>query len=348
MKKISFKDLKRCFIIAEISANHGQDLRKAIKLIHLAKECGADAVKFQCYTPDTITIDVNNKYFRVKHPKWGGQTLYNLYQKAYTPWNWFIILKKTARQLGLHFFSTAFDRSSLDFLEEVGVDFHKVASFELNDLPLIDYVGRTTKPLILSTGMASLEEIQEAVRTARKAGVKDLALLKCVSNYPADPEDMNLRTMEDMKKRFKCCVGLSDHTMGSTVPVAAVALGAMVIEKHFTLSRKIKTPDSFFSLEPQELKELVNNVRVAEKAVGGISYALSSAERASRKFRRSLFVVKDIVAGEKFSVENIRSIRPSNGLPPKHWDDLLGRKAKCNIKRGTPLQWSMVDRLVKG
>ncbi|MBI3601355.1 MAG: pseudaminic acid synthase [Candidatus Omnitrophica bacterium] len=342
MKPISFKQLKECFIIAEISANHGQNFQRAIQLIKLAKECGADAVKFQCYTPDTLTIDVDNKYFQIKHPQWGGQTLYRLYQHAYTPWEWFPRLKKAAHEARIHFFSTAFDRTSVDFLEKIGVDLHKIASFELNDLPLIDYVARTKKPLILSTGMASLEEIREAVAVARKSGAKDLALLRCVSNYPADPKDMNLRTMVDMHKRFKCCVGLSDHTLGVGVAVASVALGAMVIEKHFTLSRKIKTPDSFFSLEPEELKEMVDNVRLAQRALGHVSYACTPAEKASLKFRRSLFVVQDIKKGDVFSLLNIRSIRPGHGLSPKHWDTTIGKKAKCAVKRGTPLTMSMI------
>jgi len=240
----------RCFIVAEVSANHGKSFSRAAALVKKAKECGADAIKFQTYTPDTLTIDVDNKYFRIKHPKWGGQTLYDLYKQAYTPWSWFKKLKALADDLGIVFFSTAFDESSVDFLEKINVPFHKIASFELVDLPLIRYAAATKKPLILSTGMATVSEIKEAVAAARQGGAKQVILLKCVSSYPAKPEDMNLRTIPDMKKMFNCPVGLSDHTMGIAISVSAVPFGVQMIEKHITLSRKIKTPDSFFSIEP--------------------------------------------------------------------------------------------------
>lgn len=341
-ERMIFQGLKECFIIAEISANHGQDFKTAVKLIRLAKQCGADAVKFQCYTPDTLTIDARNKYFQIRHPKWGGQTLYELYERAYTPWDWFPRLKKVADQESIEFFSTAFDRTSLDFLEDLGVRIHKIASFELVDIPLIKHVASTGKPLIMSTGMASVEEIRDAVRTARRAGTDDLALLKCVSSYPASPDDMHLRTIEDLGCRFKCVPGLSDHTLGIGVAVASVALGAKIIEKHFTFSRKIVTPDSFFSLEPLELKELVDNVRLAERAMGRVSYEVTDSEKHSLKFRRSLFVVEDIRKGEVFTENHIRSIRPGHGLAPKHWDAVIGRTAKMSVKRGTPLQWLMV------
>ncbi len=334
----------RALIIAEISANHRHDLNTAIRMIKKAKECGADAVKFQCYTPDTITIDVNNKYFRVKHAKWGGQTLYQLYKKAYTPWDWFKKLKRTADDLGLIFFATAFDKTSVDFLEELKVPFHKIASFELIDLPLIEHAAKTRKPIILSTGMAVLREIKEAVDTAKRSGAKDVTLLKCVSSYPAEPEGMNLNTIPDMKVRFGCHVGLSDHTLGIGASIAAVSLGAEMIEKHFTLSRGIKTPDSFFSIEPDELKELVENVRIAEKALGGIHYGLTSAEKKNEVFRRSLFAVEDIQMGEFFTGKNIRSIRPGYGLPPKFLNKILGSRAKKNIKRGTPMSMELVKR----
>jgi pseudaminic acid synthase len=331
-------NLKSCFIVAEISANHGQNFNRAVALIKKAKECGADAVKFQCYTPDTLTIDCDNKYFRIKHPKWGGQTLYQLYQKAYTPWNWLKKLKKVAEDLGLLFFATSFDKTAVDFLEELDVPMHKIASFELVDLPLIEYIAKTKKPLILSTGMATLEEIREAVDTAKKSGAKDIILLKCVSSYPAKPEEMNLRTIPDMAKRFKLPIGLSDHTLGIATSIAGVYLGAKLIEKHFCLSRKIKTPDSFFSLEPRELRELVENIRSVEKALGKVHYGLTEEEKKSQVFRRSLFVVKDMKRGNIFTKENVKSIRPANGLKPKYLKYILGKRASQDIKKGTPLR----------
>jgi len=342
MDKLNFKNLKNCLIVAEISANHGQSFKRAVALIKKAKEAGADAVKFQCYTPDSLTINCDNEYFRIKHPKWGGQTLYQLYQKAYTPWDWFKKLKKIAEDLGLVFFATAFDKKSVDFLEELDVPIHKIASFELVDLPLIEYIAKTKKPLILSTGMATLKEIKEAVETAKKAGAKDIILLKCVSSYPARPEEMNLRTIPDMAKRFNLPVGLSDHTIGVATSIAAVCLGAKLVEKHFCLSRKIETPDSFFSLEPKEFKLLVENIRIVEKALGKVHYGLTEEEKRSRVFRRSLFIIKDVKKNEKFTEENIKSIRPSFGLPPKYLYEVIGKKAKKNIKKGTPLRWNMI------
>jgi pseudaminic acid synthase len=331
------------FIIAEVSANHGQDFNRAVEMIKKAKECGADAVKFQCYKPDTMTLDYDNKYFQVEHPQWSGQTLYELYKKAYTPWEWFPKLKETAEKEGILFFATTFDKSSTDFLENLKVPIHKIASFELVDLPLIEYTAKTKKPLIISTGMGSMEEIKEAVDMARKVGGKDIILLKCVSSYPAEPEEINLKTLPDMKERFDCKIGLSDHTLGIGISIAAVALGAKAIEKHFTLSRNIKTPDSFFSIELDELKELVKNVRIAEKAMGKVHYGLTKKEKQSKVFRRSLFAVKDIKKGEFFTEENIQSIRPGYGLAPKHRNDILGKKAKENIKKGNPLDWKMVS-----
>jgi len=331
------------FIVAEVSANHNQSFDTAVELISKAKECGADAVKFQAYTPDTLTMNADNACFQLKHSHWGGQTLYELYRKAYTPWEWFKKLKKVADDLGILFFATVFDKTSVDFLEELNVRFHKISSFELVDLPLIEYVARTKKPLILSTGMATISEIEEAVITARKAGAKEIVLLKCVSSYPARPEDMNLKTIPHMKELFSCPVGLSDHSLGIGASVCAVALGADVIEKHFTLSRKIETPDNFFSIEPQELKELVENIRIAEKALGKVHYEPTEDEKKSRIFRRSLFVVKDVKKGQVFSSENVKSIRPSDGLKPGCINMVLGRKAKVNIKGGTPLSWDLVE-----
>lgn len=330
------------FIIAEISANHGQDLNRAIRMIRKAKECGADAVKFQTYTPDTLTIDEDNRLFRVRHPKWGGQTLYSLYRKAYTPWNWFKKLKKAADDAELVFFSTAFDKSAVDFLEEIRVPFHKIASFELVDLPLIEYMSKKKKPVILSTGMATLPEIKEAVGTARSAGAKGIILLKCVSSYPAKPENMNLATIPDMARRFGCNIGLSDHTLGTGIAVAAVSVGAVLVEKHFTLSRKLRTPDSFFSLEPAEFKAMTENIREVEKAFGAVHYGMTKDERMSRCYRKSLFAVADINKGECFTEENVRSIRPGYGLPPKYYKRILGKRAAIHIKRGTPLRKNML------
>lgn len=337
------REKRSVFIVAEISANHGQDFSRAVALIKKAKLCGADAVKFQTYTPDTLTINADNKYFRIKHPKWGGQTLYELYKKAYTPWSWFKKLKKVADDIGITFFSTAFDRTAVDLLEEINVPIHKISSFELVDLSLIEYAAQTQKPLILSTGMADICEIQEAVATARNAGAKDLTLLKCVSSYPAKPEEMNLKTIPHMRELFQCPVGLSDHTLGIGVSVCAVALGATVIEKHFTLSRKVKTPDSFFSIEPQELEHLVENTRIVEKALGKIHYGLTEEQRKSRAFRRSLFVVQDVKKGDVFTEDNLRSIRGASGLSPKYATIMTGRTAGKNIKKGTPLSWDLID-----
>ena len=330
------------FIVAEVSANHGHDFNKAALLIKKAREAGADAIKFQTYTADTITVDSGKKHFIVKHPEWGGQTLYQLYQKAYTPWSWFKRLKGIADSEGIIFFSTAFDKTAVDFLEELDAPVHKIASFELVDIPLIEYMAKTKKPLIMSTGMATGSEINEAVSAARRSGAKDIVLLKCVSDYPAKPEEMNIRTIPDMSRRFKCPVGLSDHTMDIGASVTAVSFGAKVIEKHFTLSRQLKTPDSFFSIEPHELRSLVDNIRIAEQSIGRVHYGLTAKEKKSKIFRRSLFVTEDIRAGEAFTENNLRSIRPANGIEPKHLSKVLGKKAKRSVKKGTPLRWQLV------
>ncbi|MDD5194083.1 MAG: pseudaminic acid synthase [Candidatus Omnitrophica bacterium] len=338
-----FKRDDSVFVIAEISANHGKNFKRAVSLIKKAKECGVDAVKFQTYTPDTMTLDVKNRHFMIKHPRWGGQTLYQLYKEAYTPWKWFKELKRVAGDAGLTFFSTAFDKTSVDFLENLGVPLHKIASFELVDLPLIEYIAKTKKPLIISTGMATRSEIKDAVNTAKRHGTSNLMLLKCVSSYPAKPQDLNLRTIPDLKKLFKCPVGLSDHSLTTVTSVAAVAQGATIIEKHFTLSRNIKTPDSFFSLEPRELKELVESIRIVEKALGRVSYGLGEEEKKNRVFRRSLFFVKDTKKGEVLTEENIRAIRPASGLKPKYLRSVLNRKAKKNIEKGTPLTKELIS-----
>lgn len=330
------------FIVAEISANHGRRFERASRLIREAKKRGADAVKFQVYTPDTLTIDSNGRHFTIRHPKWGGQTLYDLYKKAFMPWRWLKRLKRIADDEAIVFFATAFDRTAVDCLEELGVSLHKISSFELVDIPLIEYVASKKKPLMISTGMATVREIQDAVRAAKGAGARDICLLKCVSSYPALPEEMNLRTIPDMRKRFGVPVGLSDHTEGTAVAAAAVALGAAVIEKHFTLSRAYKTADNFFSIEPEELSLLVDTVRRTEKALGSARYGPAGDEEKSRIFRRSLFVVHDVRKGEVFSPDNVRSIRPGSGLPPKYYKMILGRKAKRAIRRGTPLKQDMV------
>ena len=324
-------------IIAELSANHNQDFNEAVKLIHAAKEAGADAIKIQTYTPDTMTIDCDKEFFKIgKGTIWEGENLYSLYKEAYTPWEWQPKLKKIANDLGMDLFSTPFDFSSVDFLESMEVPAYKVASFEIVDLPLIQKIAQTGKPVILSTGMASLAEIEEAIHAIRNEGNNQIALLKCTSAYPALPGEMNLRTIPHLAQMFDVPVGLSDHTLGISVPVAAVALGACIVEKHFTLSRQTPGPDSAFSLEPQEFKTMVEAIRETEKALGRVCYEVSEHEKASRVFRRSLFVVKDMKKGELFSAENVRSIRPGYGLAPKFLPLLIGKQTKCDLKRGTP------------
>ena len=335
------------YIIAEMSANHNQDFDQAVKIIEEAKQAGADAVKLQTYTPDTLTIDCNNNYFNIEGTPWEGQNLYNLYGEAYTPWEWQPKLKKVADRLGLDLFSTPFDATAVDFLEEMDVPAHKIASFEIVDLPLVRRIAATGKPILLSTGMATLSEIDEAVGVIRDTGNEQLALLKCTSAYPARPEHMNLRTIKHLSRTFKAPAGLSDHTLGIAVPVAAVALGACIVEKHFTLDRSTSGPDSQFSLEPDEFKAMVAAVRTAEQAIGSVYYGVSEQENRSRIFRRSLFVVKDTKAGELFTADNVQSIRPGHGLHTRHLEDILGRCAAVDIERGTPLKWDLVGGAVK-
>lgn len=331
------------YIIAELSANHNQNFNEAVNLIHAAKAAGADAVKIQTYTPDTVTLNCRNEYFQIgKGTQWEGKNLYELYGEAYTPWEWQPELQKIANETGLDFFSTPFDPTSVDFLERMDVPAYKIASFEIVDIPLVRKIARTGKPVIVSTGMASLEEIEEAVNAIRQEGNDQIALLKCTSAYPALPEDMNLLTIPDMAKRFNVPVGLSDHTLGTTIPIAAVALGACIVEKHFTLSRMIPGPDSSFSLEPQEFRAMVDAIRETEKALGIVSYQVTEHEKASRVFRRSLFAVEDIAEGELLTEKNIRSIRPGYGLPPKYLPEILGMRAKEKICKGTPLQWDLI------
>jgi N-acetylneuraminate synthase len=331
------------YVIAEISANHNQDFEQAVRLVRAAKEAGADAVKLQTYTPDTITIRSDRPEFRVGGGTiWDGRTLYDLYAEAYTPWDWQPKLKQLADDIGIHLFSTPFDPTAVDFLEAMNVPAYKIASFELVDLPLVRKIAQTGKPIIMSTGMATLAEIDEAVQAIREAGGRELALLKCTSGYPALPEEMNLRTIPHLAEAFGVPVGLSDHTLDNASAVAAVALGACIVEKHFTLSRAVPGPDSAFSLEPAEFRAMVDAIRTAEKALGRVHYGVNPREAASRAFRRSLYVVKDVKVGEVFTDENVRSIRPANGLPPKHLAEILGRRAGREIAAGTPLSWELL------
>lgn len=330
------------YIVAEISANHNNDYGQAVKIMEAAKESGADAIKLQTYTPDTLTIDCDNQYFRIKGTIWEGRTLHELYGEAFMPWDWQPKLKEVADDLGLDFFSSAFDDTAVDFLEEMGVDSYKIASFENVDMGLLRRIAATGKPIIMSTGMTTLAEIDEAVRTIRGAGGSQLALLKCTSAYPAPPDEMNLRAIPHLAQAFDVVAGLSDHTLGTAVPAAAVALGACIVEKHFTLSRSVPGPDSTFSLEPEELRTVVDSIRTVEQALGDVRYGPGERESGSLAFRRSLFVVEDMKAGEEFNWENVRSIRPGYGLHTRHAEDIIGRKAGVDIARGTPLSWDLI------
>jgi len=314
-----------------------------VAIIEAVKASGADAVKLQTYTADTLTINSDKAHFQIKEGTlWSGKNLYELYGEAYTPWDWQPKLKQEAERLGMDLFSTPFDPTSIEFLEQMDVPAYKVASFEIVDLPLIAAIARKGKPIIMSTGMASLAEIEEAVRTVRANGNSPLALLKCTSAYPAPANEANLRTIPHLAQAFNVISGLSDHTLGIAVPVAAVALGACIIEKHFTLSRELEGPDSAFSLEPQEFTQMVDAIRVAESALGQVNYELTEREKKSIVFRRSLFAVEDIKAGEKFNSKNVRSIRPGDGLPPKYLDTVIGKTATRAIERGTPLSWELI------
>ena len=331
------------YVIAEISANHNHEFEQAAKIVRAAKDAGADAVKLQTYTADTITLRSDKECFVVKGGTlWDGKTLHDLYGEAFMPWEWQPKLKLIANELGLDLFSSAFDETAVDFLESMGVPAHKVASFELVDIPLIQKMARTGKPLIMSTGMASLDEIDEAVAGARGAGATQIALLKCTSAYPASPEEMNLRTIPYLAAHAGLPVGLSDHTMDVAVPVTAIALGACIIEKHLTLSRAVPGPDSAFSLEPSEFKAMVDAVRIAERSLGEARFGGSEKEESSRLFRRSLFVVADMKCGETFTAQNVRSIRPGHGLHTRHLGEVLGKPAAREIQRGTPLSWDLV------
>lgn len=334
----------KTFIIAELSANHGHDINIAKDTIKAAKEAGADAIKLQTYTADTITINCDNDYFKIKSGTiWDGRTLYDLYNEAYTPWEWHEELMNYAKELDLICFSSPFDKTAVDLLENLNVPAYKVASFEITDIPLIEYIASKRKPVIISTGIATLSEIDDAVNACRRMGNNDIILLKCTSAYPAKIEDANLLTMKSLKDTFNVEIGLSDHTLGVTVPIVSVALGAKVIEKHFILDKSIGGPDASFSLDKQEFATLVESVRDAERSIGKVDYELTEKKKKSRQFSRSLFVVKDMIQGELFTEENVRSIRPGDGLKPKYIHSVIGNKAASDIPRGTPVSWNIIE-----
>jgi pseudaminic acid synthase len=331
------------YIIAELSANHNGRIENAYKIIEVAKQSGADAVKLQTYRPDTITIDMRKPEFMIEGGLWGGQSLYDLYESAFMPWEWHEPLFEYAKRVGITIFSSPFDTTAVDLLEDLNAPAYKIASFEAVDLPLIKYVASTGKPMIISTGMADAEEIQEAIDAARTGGCNELAILHCVSGYPAPPEDYNLQTIPDMMARFGLVTGLSDHTIDNSTAIASVALGAAIIEKHVTLDRSGGGPDDSFSLEPKELEALCKDARTAWSALGKVDYGRKSSEQGNVKFRRSLYVVKDIKAGEILTLENVRSIRPGYGLAPKWTDKVIGKTVLCNVTAGTALRWEHIN-----
>lgn len=333
------------FIIAEMSGNHNQSLERALAIVDAAAAAGVDAIKIQTYTADTMTLDIDTGEFFIADPNslWKGESLYHLYEKAHTPWEWHKPIFDRCKEHGIMGFSTPFDDTSVDFLEELGVPCYKIASFENVDLPLIRKVARTGKPIIASTGMTTVSELADLVRTARDNGCADLTLLKCTSSYPSSPEGTNLRTIPHMRELFGCDVGLSDHTLGIGVGVASVALGATVIEKHFTLSRADGGVDAAFSLEPDEMAQLVRECRAAALAMGEVRYEMAEQEKKSLQFRRSLYIAEDMRAGDVLTEKNLCRIRPGHGLSPKHYDALLGRQVKCDVKRGTPVSWALVE-----
>ena len=332
------------YVIAELSGNHNMDFNRAVKIMEAAKESGADAVKIQTYTADTITLNCDSPYFQITQGTlWDGRTLHKLYEEAYTPWEWQPKLQKIAKELELDFFSSPFDFTSVDFLEEMDVPAYKIASFEITDIPLIKKIAALGKPIIISTGIAKLHDIELALETCRQAGNEDVILLKCCSAYPTPYEDINLRTMVSMGETFDCLTGLSDHTMGSTVAGASVALGGRVVEKHLTLSRADGGVDSAFSMEPHEFKKMVDDIRIIEKALGKVTYDLTAKQLAEREHSRSLFVAKDMKAGEIFTPENLKSVRPGFGLHTKYYEEILGKKVKKDVSMGTPMSWNLLD-----
>jgi len=331
-------DKKSCFVIAELSANHGGDIEIAKETVRAAKRAGADAIKLQTYTADTITLKVDAPDFKISQgTHWDGQYLYDLYKEASLPWEWHKALFDLAKEEGLVCFSSPFDKTAVDFLEELGNPIYKVASFEITDIPLIEYIAKKGKPIIISTGIADLEDIKLAIDTCKKAGNDQITILKCTSAYPALAEDANLLTILDIAKRFDVDSGLSDHTLGFEAPMVAVALGAKVIEKHFILDKKIGGPDAHFSLDEKEFKEMVDSVRLAEKLLGKVDYKMTEKKKKSREFSRSLYVAEDVKKGDIITIENVRSVRPGFGMHPKYFKDILGKKINQNIKKGTPL-----------
>ena len=332
------------YVIAEMSANHNQDIETAKKMIKTAKKCGANAIKLQTYTPDTITMDIRNENFLIgDNSPWAGRYLYDLYSDGYMPWEWYPELKKIAEDVGITLFSTAFDPSAVDYLEDMTVPVHKIASFEIVDIPLIEKMAKTGKPLLISTGMATLSEIQDAYDAAIKCGCKEIALLKCTSAYPAKPNEMNLKSINDLRSKFGCPIGLSDHSVDMLVAATATSLGVNIIEKHFTLSRNRKGIDDAFSLNPVKLKELIKIVRTVEKIMGSVRYGIVGNEIQSKNHRRSLYASMDIPKGDKITKNNIRSIRPGNGLSPKYYDEILGMRTTVKILRGTPLKHEYLE-----
>ncbi|HBA48937.1 MAG TPA: pseudaminic acid synthase [Lachnospiraceae bacterium] len=332
------------FIVAEMSANHNMDYNRAVQILRAAKEAGADAVKIQTYTADTITLESDRPCFQITQGTlWDGITLHKLYETAYTPWEWQGKLKEEAEGMGLEFFSSPFDFTSVDFLEKLCVPAYKVASFEITDIPLIRKIAGLGKPVIMATGVARLSDIELAVRTCREAGNENVILLKCTSAYPTPYEDVNLRTMPSMGESFDCLTGLSDHTMGGAVACAAVALGARMVEKHLTLRRADGGPDSAFSMEPEEFKEMVDNIRIIERSLGKVTYDLTPGQAKEREHSRSLFIARDMKAGDVFTPENLRSVRPADGLHTKYYEELLGKKIAVDAEKGTPMSWALVD-----
>lgn len=333
------------YVIAEMSGNHNMDFNRAVKIMEAAKKSGADAIKIQTYTADTITLNCDNQYFQITQGTlWDGRTLHKLYEEAYTPWEWQPELKKIANEMGLDFFSSPFDFTSVDFLEKMDVPAYKIASFEITDIPLVRKVAGLGKPVIISTGIAKLADIELALETCRETGNEDVILLKCCSEYPTPYEDINLRTMQSMAQAFDCIVGLSDHTMGSAVATASVALGGKVVEKHLTLSRADGGVDSAFSMEPEELKKMVDDIRNVEKAMGRVTYDLTDKQLAEREHSRSLFIAQDMKAGDQFTPENLRSVRPGFGLHTKYYEQLLGKKVTRDVSMGTPMAWELVEK----
>lgn len=336
-------DSSSTFIIGEISANHNGKIENAIKLIKEAKKAGVDAIKLQTYTADTITLDCNNEYFQIKQGTlWDGVTLHDLYKEAYMPWEWHGELFKVAKEEGIICFSSPFDKTAVDLLEQFNIPAYKIASFEITDIPLVEYIASKGKPVIISTGIAEAEDIEEALDACRRMGNNQVTLLKCTSAYPAPYEDMNLATIKDMHHRFNCVTGLSDHTLGSEVSIAAVALGAKIIEKHIILDRSEGGPDAAFSMEMDELRDMVDKIRNVEKSIGKIDYSMNEKKKKNREFSRSLFISEDVKAGEIISENNIRSVRPGYGLHPKYYNEVLGRKFNADVKKGTPLSMNLI------